>query len=308
MNFLDPTNGGGIGDLMNRICGTTAEVYKNSDKIVDINEAITHYFAIGNYKFEDNNQTTAPIETINLVSGTSRYALSDLTSELLNFLRVEITSEDDADLIIWPRMLTETWDAYDEYYKDNGTPYEYFKIGKYIDIKPAPNYNKTAGLKIYFDRPASQYSFTAATVTIASPSVFTSTAHGMADGDQVILQTNGTLPTGFTADSTIYYVVNKAPDTFQLALTSGGTAINGSDSQTGTHTYLKVNAGPGIPSIHHKYLAHKASLEYLANKKLAQYNSMVRQVALDEVEIRKFFARRDKARKTGMSMIRNLHR
>ncbi|MEU1421478.1 DUF5309 family protein [Kitasatospora sp. NPDC005751] len=52
----------------------------------------------------------------------------------------------------------------------------------------------------------------------------TITAHGLANGDQVILDTIVTT-TGVTAD-TVYYVVNSATNTFKLAATKGGTAID----------------------------------------------------------------------------------
>ncbi len=73
------------------------------------------------------------------------------------------------------------------------------------------------------------------TVTIASPGVCTATAHGMVNGTPVIPTTTGALPTGLTSGTT-YYVVNKATDTFQLAATVGGSAINTTGSQSGVHT------------------------------------------------------------------------
>lgn len=55
---------------------------------------------------------------------------------------------------------------------------------------------------------------------------FTSFAHGLTDGQQVLVydfQAAG-LVTGFT-EGTVYFVVSSATDTFQLAATSGGAAI-----------------------------------------------------------------------------------
>jgi hypothetical protein len=73
------------------------------------------------------------------------------------------------------------------------------------------------------------------TVTIASPGVVTWTAHGLSNGSAVVLTTTGALPTGLAA-STTYFVVSAATDTFQLASTVGGAAINTTGSQSGTHT------------------------------------------------------------------------
>ena len=73
------------------------------------------------------------------------------------------------------------------------------------------------------------------TVTIASPGVVTWTGHGLSNGDQIILDTTGALPTGLSVD-TYYYVVNASTNTFELSLTSGGASINTSGSQSGIHT------------------------------------------------------------------------
>jgi hypothetical protein len=74
------------------------------------------------------------------------------------------------------------------------------------------------------------------TVTIASPGVFTQVAHGLSVGMPVRFATTGALPTGLTA-GTIYYVKTvPSADTFTVAATPEGTAINTSGSQSGTHT------------------------------------------------------------------------
>lgn len=64
----------------------------------------------------------------------------------------------------------------------------------------------------------------------------TSTAHGLTNGDRVMVFSSTTLPATL-ASSTIYFVVNKTTDTFQLSLTWGGSAINLTDNGTGTHKW-----------------------------------------------------------------------
>jgi formate dehydrogenase assembly factor FdhD len=75
------------------------------------------------------------------------------------------------------------------------------------------------------------------TVTIASPGVFTKTGHGYSAGDIVVLTTTDALPTGLSAN-TNYYVISAGltTDAFQVSATSGGSAINTSGSQSGTHS------------------------------------------------------------------------
>ena len=74
------------------------------------------------------------------------------------------------------------------------------------------------------------------TVTIATPGVFTVNSHGLRNGDTVILTTTGALPTGLTAATTVYFVVNAATNTFQLSGSLNGSALPTSGSQSGTHT------------------------------------------------------------------------
>lgn len=66
------------------------------------------------------------------------------------------------------------------------------------------------------------------TVTSASPGVVSWTAHGLQNGAPVYF-TAGTMPTGLTAN-TVYYVVAAATNTFEVATTPGGSAINTSST------------------------------------------------------------------------------
>lgn len=86
------------------------------------------------------------------------------------------------------------------------------------------------------------------TMTIASPSVFTSTAHGLLVGDPVYLTTTGALPTGFLAN-TVYYATVVTANTFRLAssyvLALAGTGKNGTGTQSGVHTVTRCPHGLG---------------------------------------------------------------
>ncbi len=75
------------------------------------------------------------------------------------------------------------------------------------------------------------------TMTIASPAVVSWTSHGRVAGDKVIFTTTGALPTGVTA-GTVYYVIatGLGTNSFQFSTTPGGSAVNTSGSQSGTHT------------------------------------------------------------------------
>ena len=67
------------------------------------------------------------------------------------------------------------------------------------------------------------------------------TAHGLSNGDRVILTTSASdLPNGLS--ETAYHIVNKTANTFQVAATNGGAAITFSDDGTGTHTAYNVTS------------------------------------------------------------------
>jgi len=77
-----------------------------------------------------------------------------------------------------------------------------------------------------------------ATVTIsnASPGVITYTAHALPVGSPIFLSTTGALPTGLSAGTTYYVKTVLTADTFTVASTPSGSAINTSSAGSGAHT------------------------------------------------------------------------
>lgn len=74
-------------------------------------------------------------------------------------------------------------------------------------------------------------------VSIASPAVVTRASHGFVAGDQVVFHTTGSLPSGLSA-GTVYYVISLGLTTnsFRVSTSKGGSAVNTSGSQSGTHS------------------------------------------------------------------------
>lgn len=72
-------------------------------------------------------------------------------------------------------------------------------------------------------------------ISHASPGVVTLNSHGLSNGDALVLSTDGTLPDPLVV-GTVYYVVNKDTNTFQLATTVGGTAIDTTTDGSGNHS------------------------------------------------------------------------
>jgi hypothetical protein len=109
-----------------------------------------------------------------------------------------------------------------------------------ISLKDKSGADPSVGspVKIGFRRPMNAAT---ATMTIASPCVVTVTGHTFVANDPFIFTTTGALPTGLTV-GTVYYVLAPSGNTFNVAATSGGSAINTSGSQSGTHTAAPVGA------------------------------------------------------------------
>jgi len=102
--------------------------------------------------------------------------------------------------------------------------------------------------------------WTTFTVTVASPAIFSATAHNLVPGDIIIFETTGALPTGLTVDMEYIVLANKmTDDAFTVAsgainvsgvIGSSGilTPLNTSGTQSGVHTLLKLNEPRLIPS------------------------------------------------------------
>lgn len=100
-----------------------------------------------------------------------------------------------------------------------------------------------AGLSSLF---AALSKFQTATITIASPAVITSNAHGLVAGNRIYFTTTGALPSGMTA-GTDYYVLatGLTANAFEIAATPAGTAINTTGTQSGVHTLSYMPWGKG---------------------------------------------------------------
>lgn len=83
------------------------------------------------------------------------------------------------------------------------------------------------------------------TISQATPGVVTWAGHGLSAGDPVTFSTTGTLPTGLTPGTVYYVAATPVPDanTFSVAATPSGAAINTTGAGTGTHTAHAQEAG-----------------------------------------------------------------
>jgi hypothetical protein len=73
------------------------------------------------------------------------------------------------------------------------------------------------------------------TFTAATTDIITSAGHGMANGNAIQVSSTGTLPAPLAAGTT-YFVRDVTTDTFKVALTASGAAVDITGTGTGTHT------------------------------------------------------------------------
>jgi hypothetical protein len=79
------------------------------------------------------------------------------------------------------------------------------------------------------------------TVTIASPAVATLTNHGLKAGSPIRFTTTGALPTGMAVGTTYYVIATGlTANAFQFSTSVGGSAVNTSGTQSGTHSIYRV--------------------------------------------------------------------
>lgn len=134
--------------------------------------------------------------------------------------------------------------------------------------------SSTSGWSLYNDTQT-------VTLTIASPGVFTvASTTNFYNGMPIAFTTTGALPTGITSGTT-YYVTNlnvDAANKFRVSATLGGSDVNTSGTQSGTHTarpLVPLDGTGGTVSGLTLSSSSSSPLRGLASFLLAQTNSTV---------------------------------
>lgn len=115
----------------------------------------------GSWKWDDNNYTTFPTATTDLVANQRDYALP---TTALKIERVEVLDGAGNYYVVNP--VTKEWirdQAVSEFYEDSGTPLYYSMEGNSVVLYPAPasgSVTLTAGLKIYVNRTINTFAIT----------------------------------------------------------------------------------------------------------------------------------------------------
>lgn len=142
----------------------TNKINRSYDKLATLIMSVD-----GRWQWDDRNYTSSlPIAETDLVSGQKDYQLS---VEHLRILSVQVMDSAGNLLTARPKDIhdPEGRAMYDESPTAvQGTPIIYDKFGDTIRLYPEPNYDKTAGLVVHFQRPPSYF---VTTDTTKSPGV-----------------------------------------------------------------------------------------------------------------------------------------
>ena len=181
MQFNDTTNENGLIQDITSITGATTTDYTLKERTRDINNAYSRiaYLIIqadGRMQWDDTNHTDQPISTDDLVDSQEDYnvfeAAPSALEDWLTIERVEILDTNDSGVLLRPIDKRNIGVAWTEYQKTDGQPNEYDFNGTSILLKPSPNYDKTDGLKIYFQRSPSYFDSTDTTKRPGFASIF----------------------------------------------------------------------------------------------------------------------------------------
>lgn len=294
MYLSSPIDKNGIFEETLRICNCTNAVYSIYAMVARVNDALDRYWFLAvssacKGSFDDKGYSTLPVETQSIVSGINAYKMTSFTNEVLQILKVSVLDSDGVESDLDREDFDDIEDFAKTYSSDTtGVPTRWTKKGDYIYIYPMPDYSETNGLRVYVNREMSKYSWVSV-VGNTDDTLTTTSAHGLVALDGVIFETDGTIITPITADTVVYYVITDGLTTTKFkvstAYSATGTAVNISDAQTGSnHKYLQVNKEPGIPVIHHLYLAKYAALAFM-NPKHPNFSKTAAEVQMFEQDI-----------------------
>ena len=161
-----------------KICKATTGKYPINDITRRFNEALDRYFHLafeagGDLGFDDANQSSEPLQTLDIASGTNKYQISTLTSELLQCFQIEFLDSGGIGLKGIPETIDQLPGSFTELYKTTiqGVPTFYLRYGGFLYIRSTPNYTKTGGIKFYFNRPATRMLYSDTTKVPGIPTI-----------------------------------------------------------------------------------------------------------------------------------------
>lgn len=160
-----------------RISGSTKELAQwtvRNNLALDRAMALMSQFA-GQWRIGDWNHSTYDTGTINIVSGTRQYALTNPENILFIFRLMILDSATATDYrVIRPMDIRQT--GVRSFVEDSpsnvGVPFRYEKAGGFLTLDPEPNYSATSGIKYYYQRAPHPFVVGDTTARAGIPAIF----------------------------------------------------------------------------------------------------------------------------------------
>jgi len=112
--------------------------------------------ATGDWTWDDTSHTDQAVATTDIVSGQGDYTIlnntPDTSNDYLRVSRVEIKDENGNWYRIGKRDLKRYYDSITERRTNGGNPASFDFNGTSIFLDAVPNFNSTAGLRVWFER------------------------------------------------------------------------------------------------------------------------------------------------------------
>lgn len=158
MVFSDTSTSQGIVQDARFLVNADAGTYPTNDITRNINRYYAKAASIiigsdGRWQFDDTNYTNLPIGTTDLVNGQQDYSIDDT---FLTVTRVECKDSNGTFRELNPIDQNDVTGAMTEFLGSGG-PLFYDKIANSFFLYPKPDYDMTAGLKVYFQRDVSYF-------------------------------------------------------------------------------------------------------------------------------------------------------
>ena len=149
--------------------------YPRALKIQDINLAFDDYQNLvkrvaGTWQTDDSNHTKYPNAKFNLVNGQQDYSftIDEQGNQVQDIYRVECKDSNGTWTLLTPynEMAEDTSLSAQE--TESGTPVRYYKTANGIFLDRTPNYNSTAGIRMWFTRSPSYFTVSATEESITT--------------------------------------------------------------------------------------------------------------------------------------------
>lgn len=155
MPFSESTNKTGIVEATRDYVSADSTAYPINELTRNVNKYYKQIANIiqecdGSWQWDDNNYTTLPIETTNLVQDQKDYTLSDDTRDITGVEVLDETGEVWRKLRKLDRQAMTT--SAEEVFDESSQPLYFEQFGDVLYLYPAANYSESGGLKIYTKR------------------------------------------------------------------------------------------------------------------------------------------------------------